>query len=104
MCCAKLLKKLLTKIKVMTIYYQKVKWRLYLHRRGMNQYKFNHVPINCMETARCSILILDNIKSVGIVLYSSLSSLSLSPLCPLRSNHSDTTGMDITGKINRIGW
>jgi hypothetical protein len=27
----------LTKIKVMTIYYQKVKWRLYLHRRGINE-------------------------------------------------------------------
>ncbi len=28
--------------------------------------------------------------------YSSLSSLSLYPLCPLGFNHSDTTGMDIT--------
>ncbi|WP_190274242.1 hypothetical protein [Phormidium nigroviride] len=37
-----------------------------------------------------------DIKSVGIVLYSSLSSLSLYPLCSLRFNHSDTTGMDMT--------
>ncbi|HSF76577.1 MAG TPA: hypothetical protein VLA84_22470 [Microcoleus sp.] len=29
--------------------------------------------------------------------YSSLSSLSLYPLCPLRFHHSDTTGIDITG-------
>jgi hypothetical protein len=74
-----MLKKLLTKIKVMTIYDQKVKWRLYLHRRGINEYKFNHGPINCMETARRSVLILGNIKSVGI----GIIHLSLPFLCIL---------------------
>ncbi len=43
-----------------------------------------------------SLVFMGNIKSVGIVLYSSLSSLSLYPLCSLRFNHSDTTGMDIS--------
>ena len=76
---AYLLKKLLTKIKVMTIYYQKVKWRLSLHRRGINEYKFNHSAINCRETARRSILILGNIKSVGI----GIINLSLPFLCIL---------------------
>ncbi|WP_333095703.1 hypothetical protein [Microcoleus sp. Pol12A6] len=50
----------------MTIYYQKVKGRLYLHRREINEYKFNHRPINYWETARRSVLILGNIQSVGI--------------------------------------
>ncbi|MEG4139307.1 MULTISPECIES: hypothetical protein [unclassified Microcoleus] len=44
----------------MTIYYQKVKWRFYLHRRGINEYKFNHIPINCMEMARRCIQISGN--------------------------------------------
>ena len=63
----------------MTIYYQKVKWRLYLHRKGINQYKFNHRPINCRETARRSVMILANIKSVGI----GIIHLSLPFLCIL---------------------
>ena len=50
----------------MTIYSQKVKGRLYLHRRGINEYKLNHRPINCRETARRRVLILGNIKSVCI--------------------------------------
>ncbi|UNU18339.1 hypothetical protein D0A34_05140 [Microcoleus vaginatus PCC 9802] len=50
----------------MTIYYQKVKGHLYLHRRGINEYKFNHRPINCRETARRRVLILGNIKFLGI--------------------------------------
>ena len=63
----------------MTIYYQKVKGRLYLHRRGINEYKLNHRPINCRETARRRVLILDNIKSlrIGII------HLSLPFLCIL---------------------
>ena len=63
----------------MTIYYQKVKGRLYLHRRGINEYKFNRGPINCRETARRSVLILGNIKSVGIRIIQ----LSLPFLCIL---------------------
>ncbi len=63
----------------MTIYYQKVKWRLYLHRRGINEYKFNHSPINCMEMARRRVLILGNIKSVRI----GIIHLSLPFLCIL---------------------
>ena len=69
----------MTKIKVMTLYYQKVKWRLYLHRREINEYKFYHRPINYLETARRSVLILGNIKSVGI----GIIHLSLPFLCIL---------------------
>ena len=63
----------------MTIYSQKVKWRLYLHSRGINKYKLNHRPINCMETARRPVLILGNIKSVRI----GIIHLSLPFLCIL---------------------
>ena len=52
-----MVKKLLTKIKVLKSYSQKVKWRLYLHRRGINEYKFNHSQINYMEMARRCIQI-----------------------------------------------
>jgi hypothetical protein len=69
----------LTKIKVMTIYYQKVNGLLYLHRRGINEYKFNHRPINCRETAQRRVLILGNIKSVRI----GIIHLSLPFLCIL---------------------
>ena len=66
----------------MTIYYQKVKSPLYLHRRGINEYKFNHRPINCRETARRRVLILGNIKFVGIGIIH-LSLLFLCALCVL---------------------
>ena len=55
------------------------------------------IIVECwLLTVEVGVEKLNDIKSVGIVLYSSLSSLSLYPLCPLRFNHSDTTGMDIT--------
>lgn len=66
----------------MTIYYQQVNGLLYLHRRRINEYKFNHRQINCRETARRRVLILGNIKSVRIgIIHISLPSLFL--LCVL---------------------
>ena len=52
------------------------------------------VPVQNLLFRRC-LLVICYIKSVSIVLYSSLCSLTLRSLRSLRFNHSNATGIDI---------